>query len=35
MHLEDNVPSYSVLSRFCTELTEKKAFDSLLSEINH
>ncbi|WP_115644270.1 transposase [Bergeyella zoohelcum] len=35
MQLEDNVPSYSVLSRFRTELTEKKAFDSLLSEINH
>ncbi|MFK8296303.1 transposase [Capnocytophaga canimorsus] len=35
MQLEDSVPSYSVLSRFRTELTEKKAFDSLLSEINH
>ncbi|GJQ05106.1 IS5 family transposase ISMac22 [Capnocytophaga canimorsus] len=35
MQLEDNVPSYSVLNRFRTELTEKKAFDSLLSEINH
>ncbi|WP_081583260.1 transposase [Bergeyella zoohelcum] len=34
MQLEDSVPSYSVLSRFRTELTEKKAFDSLLSEIN-
>ncbi|WP_115644048.1 transposase [Bergeyella zoohelcum] len=35
MQLEDSVPSYSVLSRFRTELTEKKAFDLLLSEINH
>ncbi|WP_241694735.1 transposase [Capnocytophaga canimorsus] len=35
IQLEDSVPSYSVLSRFRTELTEKKAFDSLLSEINH
>ncbi|CEN44899.1 conserved hypothetical protein [Capnocytophaga canis] len=35
MQLEDNVPSYNVLSRFRTELTEKKAFDLLLSEINH
>ncbi|MFK8295749.1 transposase [Capnocytophaga canimorsus] len=34
MQLEDSVPSYSVLSRFRTELTEKKTFDSLLSEIN-
>lgn len=35
MQLEDSVPSYSVLSRFRTELTEKKAFDLLLSQINH
>ncbi|WP_372472514.1 transposase [Capnocytophaga sp. ARDL2] len=27
MQLEDSVPSYSVLSLFRTELTEKKAFD--------
>ncbi|WP_260391202.1 transposase [Bergeyella zoohelcum] len=27
MQLEDNIPSYSVLSRFRTEITEKKAFD--------
>ncbi|CEN51981.1 hypothetical protein CCAN11_2380010 [Capnocytophaga canimorsus] len=24
MQLEDNIPSYSVLSRFRTEITEKK-----------
>ncbi|WP_115599229.1 transposase [Bergeyella zoohelcum] len=35
MQLEDSVPSYSVLSRFRSELTEKKAFDLLLSKINH
>ncbi|MFJ1435824.1 transposase [Capnocytophaga canimorsus] len=35
MQLEDNVTIYSVLSRFRPEITEKKAFDSLLSEINH
>ncbi len=35
MQLEDSVPSYSVLSRFRSELTQKNVFDLLLSEINH
>jgi IS5 family transposase len=35
LDLEDSVPDHSVLSRFRTELTEKKAFDRLLKKINH
>jgi IS5 family transposase len=34
LEIEDNVPDHSVLSRFRTELTEKKAFDRLLKKIN-
>jgi len=32
--IEDKEPDHSVLSRFCTELTEKKSFDRLLKKIN-
>jgi IS5 family transposase len=35
LDIEDNVPDHSVLSRFRTELTEKKAFDRLLKKLNH
>jgi IS5 family transposase len=34
MDIEDSVPDHSVLSRFRTELTEKKAFERLLKKIN-
>jgi len=34
LDIEDSVPDHSVLSRFRTELTEKKAFDRLLKKIN-
>jgi len=34
LDIEDRVPDHSVLSRFRTELTEKKAFDRLLKKIN-
>jgi len=34
LSIEDSVPDHSVLSRFRTELTEKKAFDRLLKKIN-
>ena len=34
LQIEDNVPDHSVLSRFRTELTQKKAFDRLLRKIN-
>jgi len=34
LEIEDNVPDHSVLSRFRTELTEKKAFDRILKKIN-
>src|SRR5215469_12825069 len=34
LDIEDNVPDHSVLSRFRTELTEKKAFDRLFKKIN-
>jgi IS5 family transposase len=34
LDIEDSVPDHSVLSRFRTELTSKKAFDRLLKKIN-
>ena len=34
LQLEDDVPDHSTLSRFRTELTEKKAYDRLLRKIN-
>jgi IS5 family transposase len=34
LEIEDSVPDHSVLSRFRTELTEKKAFDRLFKKIN-
>jgi IS5 family transposase len=34
LDIEDSVPDHSVLSRFRSELTEKKAFDRLLKKIN-
>jgi IS5 family transposase len=34
LEMEDSVPDHSVLSRFRTELTEKKAFDRILKKIN-
>ena len=34
LKLEDDVPDHSTLSRFRTELTEKKAYDRLLRKIN-
>jgi IS5 family transposase len=34
LSIEDSVPDHSVLSRFRTELTEKKAFDRLFKKIN-
>ncbi|MDR2585554.1 MAG: IS5 family transposase, partial [Prevotellaceae bacterium] len=34
LEIEDSVPDHSVLSRFRTELTEKKAFGRLLKKIN-
>jgi IS5 family transposase len=34
LDIEDNVPDHSVLSRFRTELTAKKAFERLLKKIN-
>jgi IS5 family transposase len=34
LEIEESVPDHSVLSRFRTELTEKKAFDRLLKKIN-
>jgi IS5 family transposase len=34
LDIEDSVPDHSVLSRFRTELTEKKSFDRLLKKIN-
>ncbi|MDR2064249.1 MAG: transposase [Prevotellaceae bacterium] len=35
LNVEDDVPDHSVLSRFRTELTQKKTFDRLLKKINH
>ncbi len=32
--LDGNVPDHSVISRFRSELTKKKAYDKLLNEIN-
>lgn len=34
LQIEDDVPDHSVLSRFRSELTEKKAFDRMLRKIN-
>jgi IS5 family transposase len=34
LDIEDNVPDHSVLSRFRSELTEKKSFERLLKKIN-
>jgi hypothetical protein len=34
LDIEDSVPDHSVLSRFRSELTEKKAFDRLFKKIN-
>jgi IS5 family transposase len=34
LDIEDNVPDHSVLSRFRSELTEKRAFERLLKKIN-
>jgi len=34
LDVDDNVPDHSVMSRFRSELTEKKAFDRLLKKIN-
>jgi IS5 family transposase len=34
LDIEDSVPDHSVLSRFRTELTQKKAFDRLFKKIN-
>ena len=34
LQLEDDVPDHSTLSRFRSELTEKKAYDRLLKKIN-
>lgn len=34
LSLEDHVPDHSTLSRFRTELTEKKAYDRLLKKLN-
>ena len=34
LEIEDSVPDHSVLSRFRSELTKKRAFESLLHEIN-
>ena len=34
LKLEDDVPDHSVLSRFRSELSEKGAFDSLLTQLN-
>jgi len=34
LEIEDSVPDHSVLSRFRSELTEKRAFDRLLKKIN-
>lgn len=34
MSLEDNCPDHSVISRFRTEMTKRKAYDKLLKEIN-
>ena len=34
LEIEDKVPDHSALSRFRTELTEKKSFDRLLKRIN-
>jgi IS5 family transposase len=34
LSVEDDVPDHSVLSRFRTELTQKKSFDRLLKKVN-
>lgn len=34
LQIEDDVPDHSVISRFRSELTEKKAFDRMLRKIN-
>jgi len=34
LSIEDSVPDHSTLSRFRTELTQKKAYDRLLKKIN-
>ena len=34
LSLEDNCPDHSVISRFRTEMTKRKAYDKLLKEIN-
>ncbi|MDR0619793.1 MAG: IS5 family transposase [Bacteroidales bacterium] len=34
LNIEDNVPDHSVLSRFRSELTQKKSFERLLKRIN-
>ncbi|MDR2065054.1 MAG: transposase [Prevotellaceae bacterium] len=34
LNVEDDIHGHSVLSRFCTELTQKKSFDRLLKKIN-
>ena len=34
MSLEDNCPDHSVISRFRSEMTKRKAYDKLLKEIN-
>jgi transposase, IS5 family len=34
LQIEDEVPDHSVISRFRTELTQKKAFDRMLNKIN-
>ena len=34
LSLEDNCPDHSVISRFRTEMTKRKAYDKLLNEIN-
>ena len=34
LHIEDDVPDHSTLSRFRKELVEKKAYDRLLKKIN-
>jgi IS5 family transposase len=35
LSLEDNCPDHSVISRFRTEMTKRKAYDKLLKEINN
>lgn len=35
LQIEDDVPDHSVISRFRSELTEKKAFDRMLKKINN